>query len=35
MVQLFGYGLGFIKGFVKRIILKKPEFHAFDKTFYD
>ena len=34
-VQLIGYGLGFIKGFVKRIILKKSEFHAFDKTFYD
>lgn len=35
IVQLFGYGLGFIKGFIKRIILKQPEFHAFDKTFYD
>jgi len=34
-VQLFGYGLGFLKGFVKRIILKQSEFHAFDKTFYD
>ena len=35
IVQLFGYGLGFIKGFVKRIILKQSEFHAYDKTFYD
>lgn len=35
IVQLFGYGLGFIKGFIKRIILKQSEFHAFDKTFYD
>jgi len=35
VVQLFGYGLGFIKGFIKRIILRQPEFHAYDKTFYD
>ena len=35
IVQLFGYGLGFIKGFVKRIILKQSEFHAFNKPFYD
>lgn len=35
IVQLFGYGLGFIKGFIKRIILKQSEFHAYDKTFYD
>ena len=35
LVQMFGYGLGFIKGFVKRIILRQSEFHAFDKTFYD
>jgi glycosyltransferase involved in cell wall biosynthesis len=35
VVQLFGYGLGFIKGIIKRIILKKSEFHAFNKTFYD
>lgn len=35
VVQLFGYGLGFIKGFIKRIILKQSEFHAYDKTFYD
>lgn len=35
IVQLFGYGLGFIKGFVKRIILNQSEFHAYDKSFYD
>ena len=35
IVQLFAYGLGFIKGFIKRILLKQSEFHAFDKTFYD
>jgi glycosyltransferase involved in cell wall biosynthesis len=35
VVQLFGYGLGFIKGFIKRVILKQSEFHAYDKTFYD
>lgn len=32
--QLIGYGLGFLKAFWRRIILKKPEFKAFDKTFY-
>ena len=35
IVQLFGYGLGFISGFMNRIVLKRGEFHAFDKTFYD
>lgn len=35
VVQLCGYGFGFIKGFIKRIILQQSEFHAFDKTFYD
>lgn len=34
IVQLFGYGLGFIRGFVKRIIFRQAEFHAYDKTFY-
>ncbi len=33
-VQLMGYGCGFIYAFWQRIILKKDEFHAFDKTFY-
>jgi len=32
--QLTGYGLGFIKGVWHRLILGRPEFHAFDKTFY-
>ena len=35
LVQLFGYGLGFIKGFIKRVLLNQSEFHAYDKTFYD
>jgi len=35
LVQLSGYGLGFIQGFIKRIILKQSEFHAYEKTFYD
>jgi len=35
VVQLFGYGLGFITGFIKRIILRQSEFHAYDKTFYN
>lgn len=34
VVQLFGYGLGFMKGFIKRIILRKPEFHDFEENFY-
>ena len=35
MIQLFGYGTGFIKAFIKRIVLSKPEFHNYNKTFYD
>ena len=35
IIQLTGYGSGFIKGFIKRIILKQPEFHDYEKTFYD
>ncbi|MCG8309693.1 MAG: glycosyltransferase [Cytophagales bacterium] len=35
IVQLFGYGLGFIKGFIKRMIFGQSEFHAYQKTFYD
>lgn len=34
-VQLFGYGLGFIESFYKRIILKKSIFQAYEKNFYD
>ena len=33
-VQLMGYGCGFIYAWWQRCILKKDEFHAFDKTFY-
>ena len=33
-VQLTGYGLGFIKAWWKRCILKQDEFTAFEKTFY-
>jgi len=32
--QLFGYGIGFIVSFWKRLILKRDEFHAFKKNFY-
>jgi len=34
-VMLVGYGLGFIKAFYKRIILKELEFSSFEKTFYE
>ena len=33
-VQLAGYGLGFLKGLWRRIVLGKGEFHAFKKNFY-
>ena len=33
-VQLMGYGFGFLSAFWKRIILRKDEYHAFNKTFY-
>ncbi len=32
--QLFGYGLGFITSFWRRIILKQDEFHAYKHNFY-
>ncbi len=32
--QLFGYGSGFLLSVWRRIILRKPEFHAFRKNFY-
>ncbi len=32
--QLMGYGLGFIKAWWKRCVLKKDEFTAFEKNFY-
>lgn len=34
-VQLFGYGLGFLKAWWVRCVLKKEEFAAYEKTFYD
>lgn len=34
-VQLFGYGLGFIKAWWDRCVLRKGEFSAYEKTFYD
>lgn len=33
--QTFGYGLGFLKAFVLRILLKKKEFHDFEQNFYN
>jgi len=34
-IMLFGYGIGFIKAFIKIILLKQKSFTAFDKSFYD
>ncbi len=34
-IQLISYGLGFIESFLKRVLLKKGEFSAFLKNFYD
>jgi glycosyltransferase involved in cell wall biosynthesis len=34
VVQLIGYGSGFIMGFIRRIILRQREFHAWHKSFY-
>lgn len=34
-VQLYGYGLGFIKATWKRLILKQGEFKSFEKKFYE
>lgn len=33
-VQLLGYGTGFLRAFWKRMILRKGEFSAYNKTFY-
>ncbi|MCC8096879.1 MAG: glycosyltransferase [Tannerellaceae bacterium] len=33
-IQLVGYGCGFLSGFWNRVILRKGEFAAFEKTFY-
>lgn len=32
--QTFGYGLGFLKAFVLRIVFKRKEFHDFEQNFY-
>lgn len=34
-VQLFGYGLGFLKALWERCVMKKGEFSAYEKNFYD
>jgi glycosyltransferase involved in cell wall biosynthesis len=34
VVQMIGYGSGFIRAFINRIILKKGEFTAFEQNFY-
>lgn len=34
VVQHYGYGTGFLKAFWLRIILGRPEFHAYRKNFY-
>ena len=34
-VQLFGYGLGFIKAWWQRCVRKKGAFAAYEKNFYD
>lgn len=33
-IQLVAYGMGFIKSFYKRLILRQDEFHAYKKNFY-
>ena len=33
-VQLMGYGCGFIYAWWQRCVMRKDEFHAFEKTFY-
>jgi glycosyltransferase involved in cell wall biosynthesis len=34
IVQIMGYGLGFMEGLWKRVVLGKSEFAAFEKNFY-
>ena len=34
-IQLYGYGCGFLVAWWKRCVLKKNEFQAFEKTFYN
>lgn len=33
-IQLFGYGCGFLTAWWKRCVLRRNEFHAFEKNFY-
>ena len=33
-IQVIGYGLGFLKAFIIRVLLKKPEFTGFVKNYY-
>ncbi|MBI9053868.1 MAG: glycosyltransferase [Bacteroidales bacterium] len=33
-IQLIAYGIGFIKSFYKRLVLRQDEFHAYKKNFY-
>lgn len=33
-VQLFGYGLGFLQAFVRRVLCKRDEYASFQKNFY-
>ena len=34
-IQLFGYGTGFLSAVWKRLVLKKDEFRAFERKFYE
>jgi hypothetical protein len=34
-VQLFGYGFGFLKAWWERCVLRRGEFAAYEKNFYD
>jgi glycosyltransferase involved in cell wall biosynthesis len=33
-IQIFGYGMGFITAFIRRVIFKKPAFTGFQKRYY-
>ena len=33
-IQVIGYGLGFLKAFTFRVLLKKPQFTGFIKNYY-
>ncbi len=34
-VQMIGYGSGFVRGLIRRVLLNRPEGHAFKKSFYE